>query len=161
MKTTLRFEGGEKLAKALGELSTRVSKGIMRDALIAGAAEPMQQTAISMVARAPGAPDLANHIVISTARAEGPTAAVAMGPSIEKRPEPGRKKPISYSLQGRYLEFGTARTKMRAFMRPAFDQNASKSIPAIASALWHAIISRKYSTEIADRVSAGQRDGTL
>jgi HK97 gp10 family phage protein len=160
--TSMKIEGGAQLAKALQQLSVRVSKNVLRETLKTVAAPPIQQSAAGRVARAPGAPDLADHIAISTARAEaGPTASVVVGPSVEKRQDGTRKKPISFGLQGKYLEFGTARTKMRAFMRPAFDQNASKSIPAIASALWHAIISRKYSTEIADRVSAGQRDGTL
>lgn len=149
MKTTIRFEGGDRLAKALGELSTRVSKNVLRESLRTAVAEPMRSLASTLAPRAPGAPDIAGHIAISVARgdrsevvAAGSNVTLAVGPSTEKRDETGRQKPISYALQGKYLEFGTARTKMQAFLRPAFDQLVPRVIPEIGAAMWHALIRR-------------------
>lgn len=143
MKTSLRFEGGDRLAATLRELPTRVSKSVLREALKTAAAPPIQQTAASLVARAPGAPDIAARMVVSNSRAEaGPSAAVLVGPSAEVRTDKQRRRPISFGLQGMYLEFGTARQQMQPFLRPAFDQNVLKAIGAMSSALWHALISR-------------------
>jgi HK97 gp10 family phage protein len=141
--TSMKIEGGAQLAKALQQLSVRVSKNVLRETLKTVAAPPIQQSAAGRVARAPGAPDLADHIAISTARAEaGPTASVVVGPSVEKRQDGTRKKPISFGLQGKYLEFGTARTKMQPFLRPAFDEQAPAVIPEVGTALWNALTRR-------------------
>lgn len=82
----MRFEGGAELAKAFEQLTARVSKKTLRESL-EDAAEPMRRHMASMAPREPGAPDLADNIVISTARAKaiegGQSAAVAIGPAKE------------------------------------------------------------------------------
>ena len=75
MKMTMRIEGGDRLARNLAQLSTRVNKNVLRGALTRVAAEPIRARASDLAPRDPGAPDLAEHIVISTGRASGPAAA--------------------------------------------------------------------------------------
>lgn len=80
----MRFEGGAELAKAFEGLTARVSKRMLRESL-EDAAEPMRRAMSSMAPREPGAPDLADNIVISTARTKAvegaQSAAVAIGPA--------------------------------------------------------------------------------
>lgn len=142
MKTTLRIDGGKELAAALAQLSTRLSAKVQRDALKAGAV-PMQARAESTVARAPGAPDIASHIVVATARSKDPQeAVVAVGPSkAERSDQEGR----SFDLQGFFLEYGTANMAAQPFMRQAFGE-AQTSIKIVVANLWSALVKRGFST---------------
>jgi len=142
MKMTARMEGGAALARTLNELPTRVGKSVLREALRKSSA-PIVQTRIEALApRAPGAPDIASHIVVSTGRAgSGPEAAIVVGPSTEHREDqPSRR----FDRQGVYLEFGTHDTPMQAFMRPAFDATVPAMITALTGALWRALIARGF-----------------
>ncbi len=89
--------------------------------------------------RAPGGPDLADNIVISTTRVKGlpssETAAVAVGPA--KR-----------SFYGFYQEFGTAFHGAQPFMRPAFDVGVTKAIADIGRAMCTALASRRISQSV-------------
>lgn len=131
---TMKFEGGAELAKALEGLSARVSKRMLREAL-EDAAEPMRRSMAAMAPREPGAPDLADHIVISTARVkkvagdESQSAAVAVGPARE----------FYYGL---FQEFGTSFHGAQPFVRPAFDGAVSRTISEMARALWTALAAR-------------------
>lgn len=143
MTFSMKVEGGDRLARTLRELPLRVSKAVLRDALRDVAAPPIQQAAKSTVARSPGAPDLADHIVIGGTKTDaGPVAGIVIGPSMAQRRDKARKYPMTFATQGTLLEFGTARQKMQAFLRPAFDQEAARTIPALAAALWRALIRR-------------------
>lgn len=129
MKVSLRLEGGAELAATLRALPTRVSRNVQKEALFA-AAEPMRSRMARLAPREPGAPDLADNIVISGGR--GGTdkltglekaISVAVGPS----------KGFFY---GFFQEFGTSRHGAQPFARPAFDSEAPKAVQALARALW-------------------------
>jgi HK97 gp10 family phage protein len=128
----MRFEGGAELAKAFQQLTTRVSKSTLRNAL-EDAAEPMRRRMSEMAPREPGAPDMADNIVISTARTKSfegvQSAAVAIGP--EKR-----------FFYGFFQEFGTVHHGAQPFVRPAFDGGVTRALSDIARSLWTALASR-------------------
>lgn len=120
----MRFEGGSELAGALGQLSARVAQGLMREALTDGA-EPIRAAAQALAPRAPGQPDIADHITISTARPKGGYAGgVSVGP------ERGQ------FYYGYFLEHGTVHMGARPFMRPAFDASLTASLEIIRRSLW-------------------------
>jgi len=138
MKVTVTFEGGKELVEALGTLSQRMSKRVMRDALDA-AAEPMRRRMSQLAPREPGAPDLAANIVVSTARPRAwasPTAvAVAVGP----------EKQFFY---GFFQEYGTAFHGAQPFMRPAFDEGVPRVITELTRALWTALAAKGVSQTV-------------
>lgn len=136
-KISMRFEGGAELAKALSELSTRISKQMLREALTE-AAEPIAERASRLAPRRPGAPDIADHIAVMTSRSET-GAAVAVGPTTE-------------FFYGLFLEFGTVHMKAFPFLRPAFDEGASKALETIREALWRELAGRGISrpTRVSD-----------
>lgn len=140
----MRVEGLDVLARNLNELPSRVSKSVLREALRTVAAPPIRARASALAPRAPGAPDLADHIVISTGRAGGErSASVVVGPSTASRSD---QSSIQYDRQGRYVEFGTSDTRMQPFMRPAFDEEAARTLQPLIGALWRALIGRGFST---------------
>lgn len=144
MRMTLRVEGGERLARTLNELPTRVGKSVLREALHSASAPIVRSRIEAMAPRAPGAPDIAANIVVSTGRAgSGPEAAIVVGPSTAHREDQPNRR---YDRQGTYLEFGTSRMAMQPFMRPAFDQTVPAMISALTGALWRALIARGFSS---------------
>jgi HK97 gp10 family phage protein len=158
MKVRVKFEGGQALAAALNQLSQRASKGVMRDALLSVAAPPMQAGMRARAARAPGAPDLADNIVVSVAPARGNTAAVIVGPSNALRADQPDK---TFGEQGLYLEVGTEDTPMQAFARPTFDEVAPKVIAPIGAALWRELAGRGISRPTTDAPSLPSGPGGL
>jgi len=131
MSTTIRFTGGAQLQRNLDLLSTRMSRKVQQQALVE-AAEPLRTTMAQLAPRAPGAPDLADHIVIGTARLPQQVA-VSVGPA----------KGFFY---GFFLEYGTARQRPQAFMRPAFDRHVASglTLKVIMGSLWRALIARGF-----------------
>lgn len=124
----MRFEGGSELASKLSTLSKRASKRVTREALEAGAV-PVQKTAKAMAPRRPPMPDMADHIIIATARAQGnETAAVKIGPESEY-------------YWGFFQELGTVHMAAQPFLRPAFDQNWQKALDIVREAFWTALAS--------------------
>lgn len=124
----IRVEGGQRLAQALRALPLRVGRSVLREALYE-AAEPMRQRASDLAPVAPGAPDLAQNIGISNAKAETigeQVAAVAVGPT----------KGFFY---GFYQEYGTRHHGAQPFLRPAFDTQAEQSIAKLQQTLWRAL----------------------
>jgi HK97 gp10 family phage protein len=121
---------------------------MLRDALKV-AAEPIRARAAAIAPRAPGLPDLADHIVIGTVR--GPDAAVAIGP------EPA-------FFYGSFLEWGHRISEGRGdqlnpfrqagggfvapepFMRPAFDGESQESVAIMSAELWRALAAKGRST---------------
>lgn len=132
----LVFSGGTQLASALDQLSKRVSRRLQLEALTV-AAEPMRQ---SMHDKAPvDTRRLQKHMVINRSRgADGQEAAVAVGPA----------KGTFYGTQ---QEFGNKRHAAQPFARPAFDENAQRSLRILADELWLALAARGQSTVIGDR----------
>jgi HK97 gp10 family phage protein len=130
MNVSLRFEGGQELAAALSELSLRMSKRVLVEALTEGA-EEIRRPAASRAPRAPGAPDIADHIVISPVReTETDGAGVKVGP------ETGE------FYYGKFLEYGTRHMGAQPFMRPAFDTGAEPALDVIGKALWRELAAK-------------------
>lgn len=125
---SLRVDGGEKLARELRALSTRVNRQVQRDALMAGG-EVIRAAAAAMAPRAPGAPDLADNIVISQARPDDGSVGIAIGPARR------------FFYAG-FQEFGTSRHRAQPFLRPAYDGESPRTLKIITAALWSAIIRR-------------------
>jgi HK97 gp10 family phage protein len=130
MKVQMKVEGGAELASALNSLSMKISKRVKLEALKAGA-EPIRSEMEKLAPRAPGAPDLADHIGISQAKVEGlidneQTAAVAVGPT----------RDFYYGL---FQEMGTAFHGAQPFARPAFDGHTDSALTIIIDELWWAL----------------------
>lgn len=129
MKISMKFEGGAELARALGSLSTRVSKGIQRDAL-RDAAEPMRREMAVLAPHEPGTPDLRDTMTISNARgADANEIAVAVGPS-------------RAGFYGSFQELGTSRHSAQPFARPAFDAKAPQALRILSDVLWRELAGR-------------------
>lgn len=128
MKIGMKFEGGAELAKLLDQLSVRTSANVMRAALKEGG-EAIRAHAASIAPRAPGAPDIADNIGISTANPRGEAAAVKIGPT----------KGFAYGLP---QEFGTVHHGAQPFMRPAFDAKAGAALNLIGLAIWRALLQK-------------------
>lgn len=133
MKTTMRFEGGAELASHLAELSVRVQKGVLLNALKQGA-EPIRTSMERLAPRSTEPPHVGDNIVIGSAREKGVAASVAVGPSANFEPR-ARIYPVMQEL-------GTAFHQPQPFARPAFDSDAPKALPIISGAIWRALISR-------------------
>ena len=124
----MRFEGGKELAAALGQLSDRVGKKVLKEALET-AAEPMRRAMEQKAPYEPGPPDIRANIVISNLpRVSGESlgahaAAVGVGPA----------KGFSY---GHLQEFGTVHHAAQPFMRQSFDGTAQKVLDTLRQALW-------------------------
>ncbi len=135
------MRGGTDLARALSALPAALSKRVVLDGLTE-AAEPIRARMADRAPRAPGAPDIADHIAISPAKGEFGEPAVAIGP----------ERGFFY---GKFLEFGTVKMHARPFMRPAFDELASTTTGRIGGSLWTAI------KRAADRGAVNTGGGTL
>lgn len=127
---SLRVEGGDRLARTLRELPTRVSRSVQREALRDGG-ELIRARAASLAPRAPGAPDLADNIGISNTRPADGSVGIAIGPT----------KGFFY---GFFQEFGTVHHRAQAFMRPAWDGEGPRALKVIAAAMWTALIKRGF-----------------
>jgi HK97 gp10 family phage protein len=135
MNVKMKFEGGQELAKMLDQLSMRVGKKVLTGALMDGG-ELIRAHAERIAPRAPGAPDIADNIGMSTAKTNvssyvggGEQAAIKIGPV----------KGYAYGLP---QELGTSRHAAQPFMRPAFDAKAAKALPVIAQSLWVELAAR-------------------
>jgi HK97 gp10 family phage protein len=134
MHMSVRFEGGKELAAALASLPARVSKRFVKEALME-AAEPMRKSAASMAPREPGAPDIADNIVISAARGGKDAFGDAKAQAVNVGPAKG-------FFYGHYQEWGTVYHAAHPFMRPAFDQNTMKALSILSTSLWRELASK-------------------
>ncbi len=131
MKIHLSTTGGADLAKRLSLLPQSVSKAILREALKKAGA-PMAKRMSQLAPRAPGAPDLADNIGMSSAqsvegtRLPSTAAGIAIGPT----------KDFFY---GRFLELGTVKMPARPFMRPAFDTTVHQALSLFTQEIWIAL----------------------
>lgn len=136
MKFTMRFDGGEDLARHLDSLRDAVSRKVKLDAL-KKAAEPVRERSSALAPRGDsGAPHLADDIVVAIVSSRGldvmdrgDDAAVEVGPSY---------KPEDH-FYGYYQEHGTAFHGAQAFMRPGFDSGAPAALGVLGAELWAAI----------------------
>lgn len=134
MGGSLTFNGSSALYRTLREMSDDLKGPVLVGAL-KDAAEPMRRTMASLAPREPGAPDIADNIVVSPITRLGSVKggeweqktdteeAVGIGPS----------KSFFYGL---FLEYGTVKMGARPFMRPAFDQGVTRAVTDLAIAMW-------------------------
>lgn len=137
----MRVEGAAALGKALQGLSSRVSRGVLSKSLRSGA-EPIRAAASRFAPRAPGAPDLADHIGISNARPESGNVAVAIGPTRN-------------FFYGWFQEYGTTRHGAQPFLRPAFDGESQGALRIIRNEVWDALAKRGVSARSSGSGSSG------
>lgn len=129
MKVSMQVSGAAELEAALSGLTRRVSRRIVREAL-EFAAEPMRSEASRRAPRAPGAPDLADNMVIANARTTGSeAAAVSVGPA----------RGVYWGL---FQELGTSRHGAQPFLRPAFENQKGKAIERVGQEIWRNLASR-------------------
>ncbi len=133
MNITQKLVGGAELAKNLGQLPGSVSKSVQRQALRKGA-EPIRSAAASGAPRdeRANAPHLADNIVVGTrslTRADEGETIVEVGPA---------KQPSDH-FYGFFQEYGTVTQPAQAFMRPAFDSQASNSLRIVMAEMWAAV----------------------
>lgn len=141
MNVSFKFEGGSELAKTLSELPRRTSRQVQREALRAGA-DPVRSAASRNAVRRAGRPDLADEMVIGNARSKArDEVVVAVGPNKEERTDQER----TFDVQGFFVEYGTADTPAQAFLRPSLSE-LPRSLSIIRERLWHALVSRGFST---------------
>jgi HK97 gp10 family phage protein len=152
MKTTLRFDGGQAIAKALESLSTRITTKVKRDALDT-AAQPMARRMSQMAPKSEEAPHLKEMIGVGT-NARGQDAnevAVAVGPTRS-------------GFYGSFQEFGTAHHGAQPFARPAFDETAPQCLAQVGRAFWTELAARGIrpgSTSSGGAVTGGPGGGLL
>lgn len=150
MKLTMDFTGGKELAANLAQLSKRISKGIVSDALVYGA-EPIRKRASAIAPRRAPQPDMADNIIVAKLRArQDETAAVAVGPS-------------SDFYHGVFQELGTVHHGAQAFMRPAFDTEHTLALKRIGQEMWRALAARGFSqtTTSSAPIQGGEGGGLL
>lgn len=137
---SMRMEGGDQLAANLAQLSTRLSKSILREALLDGG-EPIRTLVARNAPREPGAPDLADHIVIAAVRDQESQASVGIGPD---------SKQFFYDW---FQEFGTARHGAQPMYRPALDEKAPAALDIIGQELWRQLTARGFGVRTASAPS--------
>lgn len=140
MISAMTFEGGAELAANLNRLSKAVKGRVLREATLE-ALEPMRRAMATSAPREPGAPDLADHMVISRinkigtpeggrweARTESQVA-MAVGPAKEY-------------FYGLFQEYGTVFHGAQPFARPAFDGNHTRALDILLAAFWRELAAR-------------------
>lgn len=128
----MKVLGAEQTKAAIMGIADQAPNALQ--AALVEAAEPLRQRIAELVRRAPGAPDLADHIVIQVE-----DGAVAIGPSIDHRSDqPGRQ----FDEQGQMLEFGTRHMPAFPFMRPAFDGQSERSAEEAVKGAWRRLTER-------------------
>lgn len=136
-----RIEGGQELARNLNALPARVSRRIMLEAL-RDAAEPMRARMAALAPREPGAPDLAENIVVSVAQRIGSTEGGQWRPRFDDKEAAVAVGPAKGFFYGLMQEYGTVRHGAQPFARPAFSSEAPKALKILTDALWTAIAGR-------------------
>lgn len=134
MAASMKITGGVQLARNLDELSKRLSRQIQRQALVE-AGDPIRLAMAQLAPREPGAPDLADNMIISTVRPKGWGNAVVIAI--------GAAKEFFYA---RFQEFGTAQHRSQQFARPSYDRHVGggSTLKIITSALSRVLIQRGF-----------------
>lgn len=123
MPITMKVEGGDELVQALMSLSTRASRQMLRDALLA-VGEPMRRDIARKAPREPGKPDLAEHVEIAQTRV-GERNDVSVGIGVPRG--------FFYDW---FLEYGTVHMSAQPFYRPTFDAQVNRTINQLGEAIW-------------------------
>lgn len=120
---SMKIEGGDDLARALSSLSSRLSREVLREALLASA-EPMADLMGQRAPREPGQPDLADNMQVGPTRV-GEQGDVSVGIGVPKG--------FFYDW---FLEYGTVKMGARPFYRPTFDSQVNRAISQLGDAIW-------------------------
>ena len=132
MSTTIRFTGGAELQKNLDLLTTRLSRSVQRQALVE-AAEPIRLTMAQLAPRAPGAPDIADNIVIG----DRPTPAAGRG--LGRAERRGSSTGSTWST----APCGSARSRSCG-RRSIATSRVALTLKVIMGSLWRALIGRGF-----------------
>ena len=125
MKMSFTFDG-KALAATLRSMPKANSRTAQIDALLE-AAEPIRAVAQRLAPRAPGAPDLADRIDAMQTRRSIDVSGTETGVIV------GAWKAAFYAF---FQEWGTVRHAAQPFIRPAFDQNVTRSLGILGRRLW-------------------------
>lgn len=125
----MKVEGGEALVAELMKLSTRASRQMLRDALLA-VGEPMARDIARKAPREPGRPDLAENIQIGQTRV-GERNDVSVGIGVPRG--------FFYDW---FLEYGTVKMSAQPFYRPTFDAQVNRAINQLGAAIWTELASK-------------------
>lgn len=149
MKTTVRFEGGKELEKALGELGTQFRrKKAARDALLEGA-EPIHAAAQAKAPVRSGGAEKRFKVGQGESRVRRRGALrmhVTIGTRLNRSQarQNADKMPVEVYVgtrdrAGRLREFGTKNSAAEPFIRPAWDAMKARALEIIKAALWRQI----------------------
>lgn len=133
---SIKFDGGKELLGALNQLSARLSKKLLMEALTE-AAEPLRDRMEVNAPVSAEAPHLRDVIVIRPARGlDVRETAVAVGAT---------KAGFYGSLQ----EFGTAHHAAQPWARPAFEATHQECLRVLSDVLWRELAGRGISRGMA------------
>lgn len=128
--------GAPALAATFTDLAKVATPRPLRLALRVGA-EPIRDRASQLCKRGGGAPDLADHIVISPGRGDEHSGVMLVGPSREARSD---REDVTFDVQALFQEYGTAKQPAHAFLRPALDTEGARAGDLITASLWRAFV---------------------
>jgi HK97 gp10 family phage protein len=149
MKTTVKFEGGRELERALGELGTLYRrKKAARDALLEGG-EVIRAAAEAKAPVRSGGPEKRFKVGDGESRVRRRGALrlhVGLGTrlnSSQRRANAGKMPVEAYvgtrDRAGRLQEFGTQDAPAQPWLRPAWDATKMMALEVIKAALWRQI----------------------
>ncbi len=128
---------------------------------LTGAAEPMRATMANLAPRAPGAPDIADHMVISRITKIGDVEGGQWEKKLDSE-EAVAIGPARGFFYGVFLEYGTVKMRAQPFMRPAWDQHSAKALETIGRVLWRELAAAGISqSSVGGAVSGGTGGSTL
>lgn len=156
----MRIEGGDVLAATLRELPKRVGKRMLREGLEEAFGNPTRAAASREAPKDPGAPDIAAHIVVSTATSRGGEyeASIAVGPSREVRSDQPERR---FDIQGKFVHEGTTDTPPNAFLLRAFMAEGVRNLGTMGQILWRELAGRGFHRPTIESPSAPSGPGSL
>lgn len=137
MKMSFTFDG-KALAATLLAMPKANARTAQIDALLE-AAEPIRAVARRLAPRAPGAPDMAESIETMQTRRAKDVSSTEHGVIVG---------PMKWAFWGFFQEWGTVRHPAQPFLRPAFDQNVTRSLGILQRRLWENIQSWLQSRDV-------------
>lgn len=153
MSMTFKFEGGAALARTLNDLPLRLKRSVVKEILFE-VAEPMRAKMARLAGRGETAPHMADNIVISGGRGgvdkfgDEKEQSVAVGPaklykgSYSRKTKKGKANIEGASYQAFLSEYGTKDTAAKPVVRPAFESEAPKVIPALVPKIWRELAAK-------------------
>lgn len=152
-EVTVEVKGLDELQQGLEEMTEKLAKKGIRDALKAGSA-PVQNAMVSLAPKNTGF--LAEHFstkikMMREARAGsafiGPQGKIEYPAFLSGAYNIVRRKSgkavkvgrVAVATVARFLEFGTSKMSKKPFMTQAFESNKEQALAAIATSLWETV----------------------